>query len=61
MDGLLVRVAQGDEKAFVGVYDALVVPVMGLAYRILRDEAQAEEVTQERDDRSMAEGRPVPS
>lgn len=47
MDGLLVRVAQGDESAFVGVYDALVVPVMGLAYRILRDEAQAEEVTQD--------------
>ncbi|WP_262037839.1 ECF RNA polymerase sigma factor SigK [Streptomyces sp. Isolate_219] len=47
VDGLLVRVAQGDESAFVGVYDALVVPVMGLAYRILRDEAQAEEVTQD--------------
>lgn len=47
MDGLLVLVAQGDETAFVGVYDALVVPVMSLAYRILRDEAQAEEVTQD--------------
>ncbi|MGW8971144.1 ECF RNA polymerase sigma factor SigK [Streptomyces platensis] len=47
VDELLVRVALGDEPAFVGVYDALVVPVMGLAHRILRDEAQAEEVTQE--------------
>ncbi|KOG41037.1 ECF RNA polymerase sigma factor SigK [Streptomyces decoyicus] len=47
VDGLLVRVAQGDQKSFAGVYDALVVPVMGMAGRILRDEAQAEEVTQD--------------
>ena len=47
VDGLLVRVAQGDQTSFAGVYDALVVPVMGMASRILRDEAQAEEVTQD--------------
>jgi RNA polymerase sigma-70 factor (ECF subfamily) len=47
VDGLLVQVAQGDQKAFAGVYDALTAPVMGLACRILLDEAQAEEVTQD--------------
>ncbi|MCX5402022.1 ECF RNA polymerase sigma factor SigK [Streptomyces sp. NBC_00102] len=47
LDGLLTRAADGDEKAFVEVYDALAKPVMGLVCRVLRDEAQAEEVTQE--------------
>ncbi|MFD7409023.1 ECF RNA polymerase sigma factor SigK [Streptomyces sp. NPDC059866] len=47
VDELLIRAADGDEQAFVGVYDALAPPVMGLAYRVLRNEAQAEEVTQD--------------
>ncbi|MGW0856693.1 ECF RNA polymerase sigma factor SigK [Streptomyces sp. NPDC002690] len=47
LDGLLVRAATGDEDAFADVYDALAKPVMGLVCRVLRDEAQAEEVTQE--------------
>ncbi|ALC23970.1 ECF RNA polymerase sigma factor SigK [Streptomyces pristinaespiralis] len=47
VDGLLSRAAEGDQQAFAGVYDALAPPVMGLARRVLRDEAQAEEVTQD--------------
>ncbi|MFG3130321.1 ECF RNA polymerase sigma factor SigK [Streptomyces tendae] len=44
---LLTRAATGDEQAFAGVYDALAPQVMGLAFRVLRDQAQAEEVTQD--------------
>ncbi|GGQ86146.1 RNA polymerase sigma factor SigK [Streptomyces asoensis] len=47
VEDLLARVADGDRDAFTGVYDALAGSVMGLACRILRDVAQAEEVTQE--------------
>ncbi|MEU6460261.1 ECF RNA polymerase sigma factor SigK [Streptomyces sp. NPDC047065] len=47
VDVLLTRAATGDEQAFAGVYDALAPSVMGLAFRVLRDEAQAEEVTQD--------------
>ncbi|ATW53013.1 ECF RNA polymerase sigma factor SigK [Streptomyces peucetius] len=47
VDALLTRAAEGDQQAFAGVYDALAPPVMGLACRVLRDEAQAEEVTQD--------------
>jgi RNA polymerase sigma-70 factor (ECF subfamily) len=47
LDGLLTRVAAGDQAAFADVYDALVRPVMGLVCRVLRDAAQAEEVTQD--------------
>ncbi|MCT4351872.1 ECF RNA polymerase sigma factor SigK [Streptomyces sp. Je 1-79] len=47
VETLLSRAAEGDEAAFAGVYDALAQPVMGLACRILRDAAQAEEVTQD--------------
>ncbi|MFH9726029.1 ECF RNA polymerase sigma factor SigK [Streptomyces sp. NPDC017254] len=47
VDTLLLRAADGDREAFAGVYDALAQPVMGLACRILRDAAQAEEVTQD--------------
>ncbi|WP_455359886.1 ECF RNA polymerase sigma factor SigK [Streptomyces sp. SYSU K21746] len=41
------RVAQGDRDAFTPLYDAVSGPVMGLVSRILRDPAQAEEVTQD--------------
>ncbi|USQ86228.1 ECF RNA polymerase sigma factor SigK [Streptomyces phaeoluteigriseus] len=44
---LLPRVAEGDKDAFAGIYDAFSGTVMGLACRILRDPAQAEEVTQD--------------
>ncbi|MGW0816570.1 ECF RNA polymerase sigma factor SigK [Streptomyces viridiviolaceus] len=47
LDQLLTRAATGDEQAFAGIYDALAQTVMGLACRVLRDKAQAEEVTQD--------------
>jgi RNA polymerase sigma-70 factor, ECF subfamily len=47
LDGLLGRVARGDEDAFEAVYDALAGPAYGLIRRVVRDRAQSEEVTQE--------------
>ncbi|MCX5072376.1 ECF RNA polymerase sigma factor SigK [Streptomyces sp. NPDC060334] len=47
MPALLGRVAEGDEDAFVSVYEAVSGSVLGLAYTVLRDRAQAEEVAQE--------------
>jgi RNA polymerase sigma-70 factor (ECF subfamily) len=44
---LLVDVAGGDEAAFSGLYDIVAAPVFGVVLRLLRDRAQAEEVTQE--------------
>ncbi|WP_374195066.1 ECF RNA polymerase sigma factor SigK [Amycolatopsis sp. 195334CR] len=44
---LLRRVAGGDEAAFEALYDVIAGPVMGVVVRVLRDRAQAEEVTQE--------------
>lgn len=44
---LLVRVSRGDEAAFGGIYDALAPSVYGLARRVIRDPARAEEVSQE--------------
>lgn len=46
-DALLRAVARGDEAAFARLYDLVAGRVFGLAKRILRDPAQAEEVTQE--------------
>ncbi|MEW1587277.1 sigma-70 family RNA polymerase sigma factor [Micromonospora vinacea] len=46
-DELLARVARGDEAAFAALYDAMAGRVLGLARRVVRDPAQAEEVTQE--------------
>ncbi|MFD3869323.1 ECF RNA polymerase sigma factor SigK [Streptomyces sp. NPDC058623] len=46
-DALLLRVARGDAEAFAPFYDALVASVTGVVCRVLRDEDQAAEVTQE--------------
>jgi RNA polymerase sigma-70 factor (ECF subfamily) len=47
LDELLRRVARGDERAFASLYDEVAPKVYGLARRVVRDPAQAEEVTQE--------------
>ncbi|KAA1424053.1 ECF RNA polymerase sigma factor SigK [Nocardioides antri] len=44
---LLRRSARGDRDAFASLYDAMAARVHGLAVRVVRDPAQAEEVTQE--------------
>jgi RNA polymerase sigma-70 factor (ECF subfamily) len=44
---LLKRSGRGDEAAFAELYDATSSRAFGLAVRVLRDRAQAEEVTQE--------------
>ncbi len=44
---LLARVAGGDQTAFAGFYDATSRTVFGIVLSVLRDRAQAEEVTQE--------------
>jgi RNA polymerase sigma-70 factor, ECF subfamily len=44
---LLVRVADGDEGAFEGLYDAVAPLVYGIAKRVLVDAALAEETAQE--------------
>jgi RNA polymerase sigma-70 factor (ECF subfamily) len=47
MAELLKRASHGDEAAFAEWYDATAARAFGLAVRVLRDRAQAEEVTQE--------------
>lgn len=44
---LVARVAQGDQKAFSGVYDVVAGPVLGVVRAVLRDHAQSEEVAQD--------------
>ena len=46
-EALLGHVARGDERAFATLYDLVSGRVYGLVLRIVRDPAQAEEVTQE--------------
>ena len=46
-DELLLRVARGDEQAFGQLYDVVSGAVFGLVRRVLRDQAQSEEVFQE--------------
>ena len=45
--GLLRRSARGDQQAFAELYDAVAARVHGLVLRVVRDPAQADEVTQE--------------
>jgi RNA polymerase sigma-70 factor (ECF subfamily) len=47
LDEVMARVSRGDEHAFERLYDAVSAQVHGLIRRVLRDPAQAEEVTQE--------------
>ncbi|QKV91818.1 sigma-70 family RNA polymerase sigma factor [Streptomyces sp. NA02950] len=47
LEELLHMVARGDQNAFAALYDAVSGPVLGLTRSLLRDPAQAEEVTQE--------------
>jgi RNA polymerase sigma-70 factor (ECF subfamily) len=47
VDLLVGRVARGDSKAFEALYDELSSAVFGLARRVVRDPARAEDVTQE--------------
>jgi len=47
LDGLLTRVARGDQAAFEDIYDTLAGPIYGLINRVVRDPAQSEEVCQE--------------
>ena len=47
VDDLLTRTAAGDQAAFAALYDAMSARVYGLAVRVVRDGAQAEEVAQE--------------
>jgi RNA polymerase sigma-70 factor (ECF subfamily) len=47
VDLLIGRVARGDAQAFEAVYDELSSAVFGLARRVVRDPARAEDVTQE--------------
>ena len=44
---LLLRSAKGDQISFAELYDATQARVYGLAVRVVRDPAQAQEVTQE--------------
>ncbi|MFF4341513.1 sigma-70 family RNA polymerase sigma factor [Kitasatospora sp. NPDC001540] len=45
--GLVDRTARGDREAYTGLYEELAPSVYGIALRVLRDSAQAEEVAQE--------------
>src|SRR5438128_7493357 len=47
LDGLLAKVARGDESAFATLYDQLAGPVYGLIRKVVRDPGQSEEVAQE--------------
>ena len=47
VDALVGRVARGDAQAFERLYDELSSSVYGLARRVVRDPARAEDVTQE--------------
>ena len=43
----MVRVAEGAVDAFAALYDVTAPRIFGLAHRVLRDRAMAEEITRE--------------
>lgn len=47
LDDLLVASARGDDDAFAQLYDGFAPAVFGLAKRVVRDPARAEEITQD--------------
>ncbi|GGX59405.1 sigma-70 family RNA polymerase sigma factor [Streptomyces fructofermentans] len=47
LQDLMGSVARGDQQAFASLYDAVSGPVLGIVRRVLRDQAQSEEVAQE--------------
>ena len=47
LNDLLLQVADGDRDAYAQLYDAVAPVAFGITRRVLRDRAQAEEVTQE--------------
>lgn len=47
VDELLLRIGRGDTQAFEALYDELSASVFGLARRVVRDPARAEDVSQE--------------
>jgi len=47
LEGLLGRVAKGDQRAFEQVFERVAAPVYGIVRRVLRDPAQSEEIAQE--------------
>lgn len=47
LSGLIQAAGRGDEHSFALLYDATGARVLGLVLRVVRDRAQAEEVTQE--------------
>jgi RNA polymerase sigma-70 factor (ECF subfamily) len=47
VDRLLLQAARGDRDAFAALYDATAPLVYGVALRVVRDPARAEEITQE--------------
>jgi RNA polymerase sigma-70 factor (ECF subfamily) len=47
LDALVGRIARGDTRAFEALYDEVASAVFGLARRVVRDPARAEDVTQE--------------
>jgi RNA polymerase sigma-70 factor (ECF subfamily) len=47
LEDLLQAVAKGDQDAFAAVFERMSAPVYGLVRRVLRDQAQSEEVAQE--------------
>jgi hypothetical protein len=47
LDNVMNRVAAGDQDAFAALYDAIAPRAYGLIRRIMRDQALAEEVTQD--------------
>ncbi|MFJ8663515.1 ECF RNA polymerase sigma factor SigK [Streptomyces sp. NPDC093795] len=47
LPSLMKKVAEGDQEAFTGVFQAVSDPVFGMVSRVLRDRAMSEEVAQE--------------